>query len=124
MDSTLSALLSTLPTNIPQDALDQFFSKANMDAIQRSIHDKVLAEGYEIERQDDKSLLFLMKNTIGKSAGGVLDNDALNEETAISATRIIIGNIKIKLLALSRIDKSPAPLDRGINTNIRGSRLS
>lgn len=124
MDSTLSSLLSTLPTNIPKKALDAFFSRDNTDTIQELIHDKVLAEGYMIEPQDGKSLLFMMKNVIGKYADSADDILKLNEETAVQATRIILGNIRIKLLSLSRIDKSPAPLDRGINTNIRGTRLS
>lgn len=124
MDSTLSSLLSTLPSNIPQNVLDAFFSKGNIEVIQQLIHDKILAEGYMIDPQDSKSLIFLMKNIIGKAAGDILSIERLNEDTATSASRIILGNIRIKLLALSRIDKSPAPLDRGINTNIRGTRLS
>lgn len=123
MSDTLTALLSTLPPGIPDSIVTIFFGDANMQIIQNGIHDAILTQGFLIDPQDKKALTLLMKNTLGKNANSSFDIADLNSQVVIEAVRIISSAIQRNQLLLARFDKSPVPLDRGINTNIRGTRL-
>lgn len=112
-----------------------FFSRANVDRIQADIRCVIQRKlGYGISRQSDDQLLIVMRavymqdGEAERTVGGPPDPRAelsrLNGIVVAQCAPIIASNIKQFLGYLEDASRIPAPLERGINTSIKGSNTA
>jgi hypothetical protein len=103
-----------------------FFSRRNVDRIQNDIRCIIRKKlGYGISRQSDDQLLIVMRAVFMQDADQDpvdprAELERLNGIVAAQCAPIIASNIKQFLGYLEDASKIPAPLERGINTSIKG----
>lgn len=107
-----------------------FFSRANVDRIQADIRCVIQKKlGYGISRQSDDQLLIVMR-AVYMQDGDQSPPDPraelsrLNGIVVAQCAPIIASNIKQFLGYLEDASRIPAPLERGINTSIKGSNTA
>jgi len=107
-----------------------FFSRANVDRVQADIRCVIQNKlGYGISRQSDDQLLIVMR-AVYMQDGDQSPPDSraelvrLNGIVVAQCAPIIASNIKQFLGYLEDASRIPAPLERGINTSIKGSNTA
>lgn len=107
-----------------------FFSRANVDRIQSDLRCVIRKKlGYGISRQSDDQLLIVMR-AVYMQDGDQSPSDPrtelqrLNGIVVAQCAPIVASNIKQFLGYLEDASRIPAPLERGINTSIKGSNTA
>lgn len=107
-----------------------FFSRANVDRIQADIRCVIRRKlGYGISRQSDDQLLIVMRAVYMQDGDQSppdprAELERLNGIVVAQCAPIIASNIKQFLGYLEDASRIPAPLERGINTSIKGSNTA
>ena len=86
------------------------------------ILDAVEARGFNIEWQSQEELLLIMRSIYYTNRGAT--EQALVEKCVATSVDIIMANIELHKRATLYLYENPDPVDRGVNTNIRGTRLT
>ena len=107
-----------------------FFSRANVDRVQSDLRCVIQKKlGYGISRQSDDQLLIVMR-AVYMQDGDQSPSDPrtelerLNGIVVAQCAPIVASNIKQFLGYLEDASRIPAPLERGINTSIKGSNTA
>lgn len=101
----------------------EFFSRANIDALQRKIVDQVLQQhNYCIQTQSEPQLLLLMRS-MWANYGSALGVAGTNDKVVAEAVNIIKINIDMHEVATRFLYKNPEPLPWGEATNVRGTKM-
>ena len=127
-DSVTSFALSSLSQE--RDGVNAvLFSTANIEYLQAEMARRVKAEsGHSISRQDDPSLLIIMRRIYADNALNDVGNeraqvDALNEKILKVCVPMIVSGIHARLTYLRDISTLPMPLDRSSNQSSAGTRM-
>lgn len=105
-----------------------FFSKKNLDRIQARLRQVIQQKlGYGISRQSDDQLLIIMRavymqhgDHLPDSVGAELAR--LNDIVVAESAPIIAANVRAYLVYLEDASRIPPPLERSVNTSIKGTR--
>lgn len=107
-----------------------FFSRANVDAIQRDIQASVQAKsGYKIDRQSDEQLLIIMRSIyVNNADAGTAEPRQhlryLNSLVVAECLPIVASNLKQYLFYLRDASRLPEPLERAKHTSMKGSNVT
>jgi hypothetical protein len=105
---------------------DAFFSKKNVDVIQRQLAQRVRAKtGHTISRQSDVELMGIMRGVyegFGNNTGGDQEIKRLNDIVLDIVVTQVISGIEGYLAYLKDASTMPEPLSRGTFASIKGER--
>lgn len=120
LDSVGKDMFKTMSNVVLDEENSTFFSQSNVDKLQDDIRSVIKKRGYIIDRQDDRSLLLIMRKVyLSKVFGRLKDwnKQAVDEACAIISRNIEYSDIHIKL----KMD-SFSPLEYGVSdvSSVRG----
>ena len=110
----------------PDDLSEAYFSKANVDDVQRRLIQRVkTATGYTIDRQSDVEISGIMRGVyegFSNNTGGAKEIARLNAIVLEIAGDQVIAGIDAYLSYLKDASTMPEPLSRGTFASMKGER--
>lgn len=110
----------------PNDLSETFFSRANVDDVQRRLIQRVKTEtGYTIDRQSDVELTGIMRgvyDAYSKNCGGAKEIARLNAIVLDIVVDQVAAGIEGYLAYLKDASTIPEPLSRGTFASMKGER--
>lgn len=120
LDAVGQDMFKTMANVVVDDASSDFFSQSNLDHLQDGIHSAMEKRGYIIDRQDDRSLLLIMRKVFLSKVFGNLKE--WNEQSVKEACAIITRNIEYSDIHIKLKMDSFSPLEYGVSdvSSVRG----
>jgi hypothetical protein len=124
MDPAVERFLQEASCDTCTGPCTEFFSRVNIDRLHARIIAAVSEKlGYALERQSEQQLLILMRS-FWVRYGRTLGPAGASDQVVAEAVKIIQVNIEMRERATKFLYQSPEPLDWGVSTNLRGTRMS
>lgn len=107
----------------------EFFSRANMDRLQRAMQETVLHEtGLRLSRQSDEALAIIMRSVYVDHARNEAGNIgeqvfALNERVLDICVPQVMSGIRTYLAYIRDVSRYPVPLARAENPSVTGTKV-
>lgn len=109
----------------PTPLSEKFFSRANVDALQRALRDVIRRRmGYAIDRQSDQQLMIVMRYVFMQRArheGGDAEVRRLNDEVLREIAPQVASGVEQYIGYLRDASTLPTPMARGQATSIKGT---
>lgn len=105
----------------------RFFSEPNLDLLQNQMAEALRSMGYNITRQDDASLIIIMRRVYADNAVNNLGSEdrqvvGLNKKVLDICVPMIVDGIKMRMTYLRDVSTLPVPLDRSSNESSMGTK--
>lgn len=124
MDPAVSKFVDSIACGALSGTCTDFFSRANINAVHKSIMEAVQEQlGYCIEQQSEQQLLLLMRSMWVRH-GALAGVGGTNCKVVVTAVGIIKTNVEMHETATRFLYRNPEPLSYGETTNVRGTKLS